>query len=123
MYRKQPREPGRWVNQRLLVGTVQVVEYQPSFVDGLGGKTVFPQMLDRARQLIDGVLVGGLAEVAAAVRLIAYEPTVALRASVRRHRSDLVRSIRRALTWQLMYLPTAPWRWGRLKWVPRFAAP
>ena len=42
---------------------------------------------------------------------------------VRRHRSNLERSIRRALTWQFMYLPTAPWRWGRLKWVPRFAAP
>ena len=27
------------------------------------------------------------------------------------------------LTWQFMYLPTAPWRWGRLKWVPRFAVP
>ena len=39
------------------------------------------------------------------------------------HRSNLVRSIRRALTWQFMYLPTAPWRWGRLKWVQRFAAP
>jgi len=46
-----------------------------------------------------------------------------LRASGPTHRSNLVRSIRRALTWQFMYLPTAPWRWGRLKWVPRFAAP
>jgi threonine dehydratase len=55
----------------LLVGAVQVVEYQPSFVDGIGSKTVFPQMLDRARQLIDGALVAGLAEVAAAVRLLA----------------------------------------------------
>jgi threonine dehydratase len=32
---------------------------------------VFPQMLDRARQLIDGALVAKLAEVAAAVRLLA----------------------------------------------------
>src|SRR6516225_3987465 len=32
----------------LLVGTVQVVEYQPSFVDGIGSKTVLPQMLDHA---------------------------------------------------------------------------
>src|SRR5262249_50035828 len=52
-------------------GSVQVVDYQPSFVDGIGSKTVFPQMLERARQLIDGVLVAGLAEVAAAVRLLA----------------------------------------------------
>jgi threonine dehydratase len=52
-------------------GSVQVVDYQPSFVDGIGSKTVFPQMLERARGLIDGVLVAGLAEVAAAVRLLA----------------------------------------------------
>jgi threonine dehydratase len=55
----------------LVAGTVQVVEYQPSFVDGIGGKTVFPQMLGNARQLLDGALVAGLAEVAAAVRLLA----------------------------------------------------
>ncbi len=39
----------------------------------------------------------------------------------RRHRSRLVRSVRIALTWQFMYLPTAPWRWEPLKWVQRFA--
>ena len=55
----------------LSAGTVQVIDYQPSFVDGIGSKTVFPQMLDRARQLIDGALVAKLAEVAAAVRLLA----------------------------------------------------
>jgi threonine dehydratase len=55
----------------LSAGTVQVVDYQPSFVDGIGSKTVLPQMLDRARKLIDGALVAGLAEVAAAVRLLA----------------------------------------------------
>jgi hypothetical protein len=57
------------------------------------------------------------------VRFAGREPTAALRASVRRHRSHLVRSIRRALTWQFMDLPTAPWRWGRRKGVPRFATP
>ena len=55
----------------LSAGTVQVVDYQPSFVDGIGSKTVFPQMLDRARRLIDGALVTSLEEVAAAVRLLA----------------------------------------------------
>jgi threonine dehydratase len=55
----------------LSAGAVAVVEYQPSFVDGIGSKTVFPQMLDHARQLLDGALVAGLAEVAAAVRLLA----------------------------------------------------
>jgi threonine dehydratase len=55
----------------LSAGTAQVVEYQSSFVDGIGSKTVFPQMLDHARRLIDGALVAGLADVAAAVRLLA----------------------------------------------------
>lgn len=55
----------------LAAGSVQVVDYQPSFVDGIGSKTVFPQMLDRAQRLIDGALVASLAEVAAALRLLA----------------------------------------------------
>jgi threonine dehydratase len=55
----------------LAAGSVQVVDYQPSFVDGIGSKTVFPQMFERARQLIDGALVAGLGEVAAAMRLLA----------------------------------------------------
>src|SRR5439155_12092232 len=52
----------------LAAGCARVVDYQPSFVDGIGSKTVFPQMLERARGLIDGALVAGLSEVAAAVR-------------------------------------------------------
>jgi threonine dehydratase len=55
----------------LAAGAVQTVEYQPSFVDGIGSKTVFPQMLESARQLIDGALVAELKDVAAAVRLLA----------------------------------------------------
>jgi threonine dehydratase len=60
----------------LAAGTVQVVDYQPSFVDGIGSKTVFPQMLDRARRLIDDALVTSLEEVAAAVRLLAERSRV-----------------------------------------------
>ena len=52
-------------------GAPQVVDYQPSFVDGIGGKSVFPQMFERARGLIDGALVASLAEVAAALALMA----------------------------------------------------
>ncbi len=55
----------------LAAGSARVVDYQPSFVDGIGSKTVFPQMLERARGLIDGALVVGLAEIAAAIRLLA----------------------------------------------------
>jgi threonine dehydratase len=55
----------------LAAGSPVVVDYRPSFVDGIGSRTVFPQMLERARGLIDGSLVAELAEVGAAVRLLA----------------------------------------------------
>ncbi|HEX3122862.1 MAG TPA: threonine/serine dehydratase [Rhodanobacteraceae bacterium] len=55
----------------LAAGSPQVVDYQPSFVDGIGSKTVFPQMFERARALIDGALTASVDEIAAAVRLIA----------------------------------------------------
>lgn len=51
--------------------SAQVVDYQPSFVDGIGSKSVFPRMLERAQGLIDGVLVASLNEVGAALALIA----------------------------------------------------
>lgn len=55
----------------LAAGSVQVVDYQPSFVDGIGSKTVFSQMLELARKLLDGALVASLEQVSAAVRLLA----------------------------------------------------
>jgi len=55
----------------LAAGSPQTVEYNPSFVDGIGAKMVFPQMLERAQQLLDGALVAELDEVAAALRLMA----------------------------------------------------
>jgi threonine dehydratase len=52
-------------------GTPQVIPTERSFVDGIGGKSVFPRMFERAKRLLDGVLVARLNEVAAAVRLLA----------------------------------------------------
>jgi len=52
-------------------GSPQVIEPKRSFVDGIGGKSVFPQMFQRAWRLIDGPLVAQVNEVAAALRLIA----------------------------------------------------
>jgi threonine dehydratase len=46
------------------------VDYQPSWVDGIGAKAVFPQMFERARDLIDGALVADLSSVAEALRLM-----------------------------------------------------
>jgi threonine dehydratase len=48
-----------------------VIDYQPSFIDGIGSKTVLPQMLEGARELIDGSLLASVEEVAAALRLMA----------------------------------------------------
>jgi threonine dehydratase len=55
----------------LAAGSPQTVSYQPSFVDGIGARIVFPQMLERAQQLIDGSLVAELGEVKSALRLMA----------------------------------------------------
>jgi len=55
----------------LASGSPQTVDYVPSFVDGIGSKMVFPQMLARAQELIDGSLVAELDEAASALRLMA----------------------------------------------------
>ena len=52
-------------------GSPQVIEPQRSFVDGVGGKSVFPQMFERARRMIDSPLVAQIPEVASALRLLA----------------------------------------------------
>jgi threonine dehydratase len=54
----------------LAAGTPVEVEYQPSWVDGIGAKAVFPEMFERARGLIDGSLVADLDSVANALRLM-----------------------------------------------------
>jgi threonine dehydratase len=52
-------------------GSPQVVDHHPSFVDGIGSKTVFPQMLKLAQELIDAPLVANLPEVARAMKWLA----------------------------------------------------
>lgn len=49
----------------------RTVEYQPSFVDGIGSKTVFPNMFEHARKLLDGSVVVTLKEAAHAMKLVA----------------------------------------------------
>jgi threonine dehydratase len=55
----------------LAAGEPRTVEYQPSFVDGIGSKMVFPGMFESARKLLDGSLVVTLTEAAHAVRVVA----------------------------------------------------
>ena len=52
------------------------VDYTPSFVDGIGGPEVFPEMLELAQELLDGSLVASLDEVTDAVRLLASRARV-----------------------------------------------
>lgn len=54
----------------LAAGEPRTVDYTPSFVDGIGSKSVFPAMLERARGLIDGAFTADLAQIAAAIRLL-----------------------------------------------------
>ena len=54
----------------LAAGAPQEIVPTPSFVDGVGGRSVLAEMWPAARLLLDGVLVVGLAEVAAAIRLL-----------------------------------------------------
>jgi threonine dehydratase len=54
----------------LKAGVPTEINYQRSFVDGIGSKAVFPQMFQRAMKLIDGSLVAEVDEVAEAIRLL-----------------------------------------------------
>src|ERR1035437_9343521 len=55
----------------LKAGTPQLLDYRPSFVDGIGSKTVFPGMFLEAQQLLDGSIVSTLDEIAFALELVA----------------------------------------------------
>lgn len=64
-------ETGAPLSASLAAGRPVTVDYRPSFVDGIGSKTVFETMLERAQLLLDGAVVVSLDEVAAAMRLLA----------------------------------------------------
>jgi len=48
----------------LAAGSPQVIEYHPSFVDGIGSKSVFPAMLERAKGLVAGALTASVDDTA-----------------------------------------------------------
>jgi threonine dehydratase len=54
----------------------QFPEWEASFVDGAGGKSVFPRMWDRMHGLIDGSIVVTLEETRRAIRLLAEKARV-----------------------------------------------
>ena len=60
----------------LRAGEPVAVEYTPSFVDGIGGASVLPEMWPRVRDLLDDSLVVSLDEIRAAIRLLAERQRV-----------------------------------------------
>jgi len=50
-------------------GSAQEIDRIPSFVDGIGGKSVLPEMWERARVLLLPIVVS-LSEIATAIRLL-----------------------------------------------------
>jgi threonine dehydratase len=58
-------------------GSAQVFpDWQATFVDGAGGKSVFPRMWQRMQPLVDGYIVVSLEEVKRAMRLMAEKARV-----------------------------------------------
>ncbi len=54
------------------VGSPQAfTDWQPSFVDGAGGQSVFPRMWERMKPVVDGYIVVSLEETKRAMRLMA----------------------------------------------------
>ena len=64
-------ESGAPLAAALAAGKPQAVDYRPTFVDGIGSRSVFPDMLTRAQSVLDGALISTLEEIAAAVGVLA----------------------------------------------------
>jgi len=54
----------------LKAGSAQQVDRKPSFIDGMGGKGVLPEMFPLAKELIAGTIVCSVAEIAGALKLM-----------------------------------------------------
>ncbi|HWZ32883.1 MAG TPA: threonine/serine dehydratase [Bryobacteraceae bacterium] len=71
-------DTGAPLSASLAAGKPVIVDYRPSFVDGIASKTVFPGMLDMARKWLDGSFVMTLDEAASAIRVAAERNRVIL---------------------------------------------
>ena len=69
-------ETGAPLAASLAAGEPRAVDYEASFVDGAGSKALLPAMWERARPLVAGAVAVPLADVAAAVRLLATRARV-----------------------------------------------
>jgi threonine dehydratase len=64
------------LNATLVTGSLQEIEYRPTFVDGAGSKALLPKMWALGEPLLDGAYVASLDETAAAIRLMAERARV-----------------------------------------------
>jgi threonine dehydratase len=71
-------ETGAPLAASLAAGEPREVEYQRSFVDGIGSRMVFPGMFELGRTLLDGSLVVTLKEAADAMKMVAERNRVIL---------------------------------------------
>jgi threonine dehydratase len=69
-------ETGAPLAAALAAGGPTEIEFEPSFVDGAGGRALLPTMWDRARGLVDEAVAVPLDEVAEAIRLLASRARV-----------------------------------------------
>lgn len=70
-------ETGAPMARSLSMGSAQPFpDWQASFVDGAGGKSVFPRMWERMKPVIDGSIVVTLAQTRRAMRLLAEKSRV-----------------------------------------------
>ena len=60
----------------LVAGEPRAIERRPSFVDGIGGQAVLPEMWPLVSRVLDGSLVVDLEQTAAAIRLLAERARV-----------------------------------------------
>jgi threonine dehydratase len=64
-------ETGAPLSASWAAGRPVEVAYQPSFIDGISAKTVFPRMFEEAQTLLDGSIVVTIADAVAAMKLVA----------------------------------------------------
>ena len=70
-------ETGAPAARSFAMGSAQAFpEWQASFVDGAGGKSVFPRMWERMQPLLDGCIVVSLEQTRQAMRLLAEKSRV-----------------------------------------------
>lgn len=53
-----------------VAGTARTIEHRPSFVDGIGGRGVLPEMWKLSRELLTGAIVSSLEDIASAIRTL-----------------------------------------------------